>query len=89
MVCLDCEAAACYCDGLPEQPIKSITFDNIRFTFKDDAKPFVPIMQNFAEPVCKLGMYLDNVETLVVKNITVEGNEGEKLIAKNVKNIVK
>lgn len=89
MECLDCEAAACYCDGLPEQPIKSITFDNIHFTFADEAKPFVPIMQNFAEPVCKMGMYLDNVETLIIKNITIEGNDGDKIIAKNVKKIIK
>lgn len=89
MVCTDCEAAACYCDGLPERPIKSITFDNIKFTFANDAKPFVPIMQNFAEPVCKLGMYIDNVETLTVTNITIEGHEGEDLIAKNVSKIIK
>ena len=89
MVCTDCEAAACYCDGLPERPIKSITFDNIKFTFANDAKPFVPIMQNFAEPVCKLGMYIDNVETLTVTNITIEGHEGDDLIAKNVDKIIK
>jgi polygalacturonase len=89
MECADCEAAACYCDGLPEQPIKSITFENIRFTFTEDAKPFVPIMKNFAEKVCKMGMYLDNVETLIIKNVSVEGNEGDKIIANNVKNIIK
>lgn len=88
MECLDCEAAACYCDGLPEQPIKSITFDNIRFTFTDEAKPFIPIMKNFAEPVCKMGMYLDNVETLILRNIEIEGHEGEKIIASNVKKII-
>ncbi|MBR2381505.1 MAG: glycoside hydrolase family 28 protein [Clostridia bacterium] len=89
MVCTDCEAAACYCDGLPERPIKSITLDNIHFTFSNDAKPFVPIMQNFAEPVCKMGMYIDNVETLTVTNITIEGHEGDDLIAKNVGKIIK
>ena len=88
MECLDCEAAACYCDGLPEQPIKSITFDNIRFTFTDEAKPFIPIMKNFAEPVCKMGMYLDNVETLILEDIEIEGHEGEKIIANNVKKII-
>jgi hypothetical protein len=88
MECADCEAAACYCDGLPEQPIKSITFENIRFTFTEDAIPFVPIMKNFAEKVCKMGMYLDNVETLIIKNVSVEGNEGDKIIANNVKNII-
>ena len=89
MVCTDCEAAACYCDGLPEQPIKSITFENIHFTFANDAKPFIPIMKNFAEPACKLGLYVDNVNTLIVKNVTIEGVEGEEIIANNVEKIIK
>ena len=46
-------------------------------------------MKNFAEKVCKMGMYLDNVETLIIKNVSVEGNEGDKIIANNVKNIIK
>lgn len=89
MECLDCEAAAAYCDGLPEQPIKSITFENIRYTFAPDAKPFIPIMKNFAEPVCKMGIYVDNVETLTVKNVLIDGAEGEDVIINNVKNIIK
>jgi hypothetical protein len=89
MICTDCEAAACYCDGLPEQPIRSITFDNIQFSFTQDAKPFIPIMKNFAEPVCKMGMYFDNVESLALSNVTVDGAEGEDLITNNVQKIIK
>ena len=36
-----------------------------------------------------LGMYLDNVETLVLKDVTVEGAEGEEIIANNVGKIIK
>ena len=89
MICNDCEAAACYCDGLPERPIKSITLDNIHFDFKKDAAPFIPIMKNFAEPVCKLGMYFDNVELLTIKNVTVDGVEGDELIANHIGKIIK
>ena len=89
MVCSDCEAAACYCDGLPERPIKSITFDNIHFSFAENAKPANPIMKNFVKPVCKLGMYFDNVETLTLKNVSVEGVEGDDLITNNVSKIIK
>ena len=89
MECTDCEAAACYCDGLPEQPIKSITFENIKFTYASDAKPSKPIMKNFAEPTCKLGLYLDNVETVNIKNVSLEGNEGDDLIANHVGTINK
>lgn len=89
MTCTDCEACACYCDGLPEQPIRSITLKNISFTFAKDAQPARPIMRNFIEPVCKLGMYFDNVETLILDNVTVDGQDGDELIANNIKNIIK
>lgn len=80
MVCTDAEAAACYIDGLPESPIDEVTLENISVTFAEDAKPFVPAMQNFAEPRLRLGLYLDNVKKITVKNVTVEGHEGKKLI---------
>ena len=87
--CTDCEAAACYCDGLPEQPIKSITFENIRFSFAKDARPAHPIMRSFLDQVCKLGMYFDNVETLTLSNVDIDGAEGENLIANHVQTIIK
>ena len=89
MDCTDCEAAACYCDGLPERPIKSITFENINFSFAENARPANPIMKNFVEPACKMGMYFDNVETLIIKNISVVGAEGDDIIANHVDKIIK
>ena len=89
MECTDCEAAACYCDGLPERPIKSITFENISFSFAENARPANPIMKNFVEPACKLGMYFDNIEALVIKNVSVNGAEGDEIIANHVGKIIK
>ena len=84
MVCEDCEVAACYCDGLPEAPIESISLEDITFTYKTDATPGVPAMRNFAEKLCRAGMYFDNVESLTVKNVNISGQLGDELIAKNV-----
>lgn len=89
MNCVDCEAAACYCDGLPEQPIKSITFDNIHFSFAKNARPAKPIMRSYLDEVCKLGMYFDNVGTLTLKNVSVDGANGEILLANHVGKIIK
>ena len=89
MSCTDCEAAACYCDGLPEQPIKSITFDNIHFDFAENARPAQPIMKSFMESVCKMGMYFDNVETLTLNKVTIEGTSTDELIVYNVGEIFK
>ena len=89
MVCEDCSVAACYCDGLPEAPIESITLEDISFTYKSDAKPGIPAMRNFAEEFCLAGMYFDNVTELAVKNVTLEGNVGDDLIAKNVGKLIR
>ena len=87
MICEDCEVAACYCDGLPEAPIESITLEDIIFTYNPDSKSGIPAMRNFAEKLCRVGMYFDNVSTLTVKNVTLSGHEGEDLVAKNVKTL--
>lgn len=84
MECLDCEAAACYCDGLPERPIGSITVEDVRFTYSENAKPARPAMREFMQECLRLGMYFDNVESLTVRGVSVEGAIGESLIAKHV-----
>ncbi len=80
MECTNTEVAACYIDGLPESPIDEVELENIRITFAKDAKPAVPAMQNFAKKRCRLGLYLDNVRKIRIRNVTVEGADGKKLI---------
>ena len=89
MVCENCEAAACYCDGLPEMPIKEINVENIKFTFSEDAKPSRPAMREFMEEFCRVGMYFDNIETLTVENVELEGVIGDELIANHIGNLIK
>lgn len=88
MVCENCQVAACYCDGLPEQPIEEITVENIKFTYDENAQEGVPAMRNNAEKMCRAGMYFDNVKKLTVKNIDIRGNVGEALIASHVDKLV-
>ena len=89
MECLNCHVAACYCDGLPEMPIDDITVENIRFTYDPDAQEGVPAMRNNAEKMCRAGMYFDNVKKLTVRNIQIEGCDGEELLAHNVDELIK
>lgn len=84
MVCEDCEAAACYCDGLPERPIDEITFENITFTFSENARPSQPAMREFMENFCRVGMYFDNVRRLSVNNVKTEGVIGDELILNHI-----
>ncbi|MBQ4382814.1 MAG: glycoside hydrolase family 28 protein [Oscillospiraceae bacterium] len=80
MTCTGAQVAACYIDGLPESPIDSVALENISIAFAPDAQPGVPAMQNFAEKRCRLGLYLDNVRSVSVRNVRLEGVEGQGLI---------
>ena len=83
MVCTDAQVAACYIDGLPESPIEKVCFENVTVRFASDAKPGIPAMENFAEERCRLGLYLDNVREISVKNVHLDGVAGEKLLAQH------
>ena len=77
----DVQVAACYIDGLPEMPIDEVVFEDVSFSYMEDAKPGKPIMKNFAEDECKLGLYLDNVRRIHTRNVSVSGCVGPKLVA--------
>ena len=81
--CTDCECMCAYFDGLVEQPVKEVVIENVSFSFKQDAKPFKPAMLEFVRDYCKEGIYIDNVENVVLKNVTFDGVEGEHIIQKN------
>jgi hypothetical protein len=81
LLCTDAEVAACYIDGLPEAPIGEVTFENVDIRFSPEAKPGVPIMENFAKQRCRLGMYFDNVRRIRLENVRLSNVDGENLIA--------
>ena len=81
--CTGAQVAACYIDGLPEAPIGEVCFENVNIGFDPDAKPGVPAMENFAKERCRLGLYLENVQRVRIKNVTLTGQEGDALIPVN------
>lgn len=83
MVCTGAEVAACYIDGLPESPIGRVELEDITVDFAPDAKPGMPSMRNHNEARCRMGLYLDNVEQVRVKNVTLRGVEGRALTAEH------
>ncbi len=81
--CTGAHAAACYIDGLPEMPIDEVTFENVFVDFADNATPFVPAMQNDAVKRCKMGLYLNNVRRVCVRDTVIRGADGPALITEN------
>ena len=87
LTCTDVQVAACYIDGLPEMPIDEVNFEDVSFTFAQDAKPGKPIMKNFAQEECRLGLYLDNVRRISIRSVTLAGEAGEKIIANHYESL--
>ena len=88
MVCTDCEWAAGYFYGLTEQPIGSVTIENVSFTFKENAASGFPAMMDYIDKECKRGLYFNGVKKVHLKNVTMSGQEGRRLIAVNVDEVV-
>lgn len=86
--CVECECMAGYFDGLVESPIKEIVLENVSFSFKVDAEPFTPAMLEHVREYCKEGLYADNVQSLVLRNVTFDGVTGEKIIRKNCEKVI-
>ena len=85
--CVDAEVAACYCDGLPEQPIEEVTLENVRVSFAQDARPGIPSMFTNAPERCRLGLYFNNVRRVTLQNVTVEGQLGDAVVAMGVESL--
>ena len=88
MECTDCEWAAGYFYGLTEQPIGSVTIENVRFTFKEDAKPGRPAMMDYIEDACKRGLYFNCVKKVHLKNVTMSGQNGDRLTTINTDEVI-
>ncbi len=83
MECTGAEVAACYIDGLPESPIDEVALENITVSFVQNARPGMPSMRNHNEERCRLGLYLDNVNRVRVKNVKLTGVEGSPLVTQH------
>lgn len=83
MECTGAEVAACYIDGLPESPIDEVALEDITVSFAQDARPGMPSMKNQNQEQCRLGLYLDNVSRVRVKNVKLHGVEGSPLVTQH------
>lgn len=89
MICEDCQVAATFFYGLPENPIGKVEMENIAFTFREgETIKDTPAMMSFLEPVCKMGIFVKNVDTLRLRNVTLQGYEGEPIITENIQELI-
>ncbi len=84
-----CGACAGYLLGLPEQPVKQLTLENVSFTFDPHGKPMAPVMAEGVEPCLNKGLVACFVKELVLKNVTMEGQQGDELVCEQVGTVVR
>lgn len=87
MVCEDAHVSAGFFYGLPEQPIKRIELENIKVTFAEKTVKDVPAMMSYLDPMSNKGFYFNYVDEVELKNVVVEGYEGELIEHHHVKEI--
>ncbi len=80
----NCHVAAAYFVGLPEKKIGELHMKNCTISFAQDAKSDVPIMTLGVDACSKKGIHAENVERLILENVTVTGQEGEAVELVNV-----
>ncbi len=87
---IDCENAhwcAGYFYGLPEMPIEKVELENVTVTYNDSAEIGKPAMMTNAEELKKAGFYFRNVNSVKLKNVTISGQDGLKIVTSGVENI--
>jgi hypothetical protein len=70
--------------GLPERPIERVEMENVSITCAADAEPMAPAMACGVEKVSRKGLVAINVDKVVMKNVTITGQDGVKLECENV-----
>lgn len=84
----NCGAAAAYITGLPERKISELVFSDVKVSFDPHAEPSVPAMASGVEPMLHQGIIAQNVERLVLHDVDIEGQAGDKLQLDNVDEVV-
>ncbi len=79
MVCTGVGYSAGCFYGLPEAPIQRIELENVSFFYDASSPAGYPDMKEINEKVKNGGLYFQFVEEVELKNVSIEGNVGEKV----------
>ena len=85
----NCHVAAAYLYGLPEKKISRVAMEHVRVTYADSAAAGEPAMLDGIRPVSRMGIFAGNIETLILEDVVIEGQDGEKIITEHIEHLVK
>lgn len=86
----NCHVAAAFFYGLPEQKIEEVEMENVNVTYAENAASGMPAMMcGIPEEICRMGIYANNIKKLTLKNVNIQGQDGEAIHIENVDEIVR
>lgn len=75
----NCHVAATHFDGIPEKKIEKIVMKNVKVGYSPSPKSGVPAMSEGVEECTLKGIFARNVKTLILDNVSIIGQTGNKL----------
>lgn len=76
----NCHVAAAYMYGLPERKIQKVIMEHIHVTYAEQPEAGVPAMMDGLGPCTKMGIFARNIGQLILRDVTIEGQEGNPWI---------
>lgn len=86
--CTNAHIAGMFFDGLPEKKIEKIVMDNIEIEFASNPVMGFPVLKDNLEEMSNMGMYANNIGTLMLSNINIIGAIGKDLNTYNIDNLI-
>lgn len=86
MVCAGVEYCAAAVYGLPEAPVESVAFENVRFSYNTECSAGFPDMREYDTAVKNGGLIFSCVKEVSLKNVTFDGLSGDAVKCENVEN---
>ena len=85
--CKNVNVAAGTFFGLPEQPIESITLQNVNFSYSENPTAGIPAMMDFLDPMKGQGLIFNYVNEVNLENVKFDGVSSEEVSTVNVNKI--
>ena len=80
----NCHVAGAFFYGLPEKKIRRVIMEHVHITYDENPTAGVPAMLDGIDPCTKMGIFADNIEELVLRDVNIEGQDGEAFTLRNI-----
>lgn len=84
----NCHVAAAYLYGLPERKIERVEMKHVQVSYAENAMSGEPAMLDGVKCVSRMGIFAGNIEKLILNDVEIEGQEGEKIITEHIEHLV-